>query len=285
MTDRLRQRLYSHKDFGDLVYSAVLGKFSKDEYSEADGSYPDISYKIIFGDTPVLSADTATEIWPNTAGDMEFPTAAETLSIVSSSTQDDAGGTGVDAVFVEGLDSDYLPQSELIFLDGTTPATSTNTFVHVSEINCLNITTSGSSNVGSISITNSSSGDRMGYVEATDAISEHGQFVVPAGYSALILDMYTSAFKDGGTKAARKAELDIIFEPLDGGAGDRIRYKTLKTGVGDTGITGESFTAPLVVGPKVAIIPVATTDTANTRVAVQYDLLLIRETVDIDSIF
>lgn len=283
--DTLRQLLYKEDNLDKLTYSALLGKWSKDEYSRANGILPDVSYKLVFGDTAPLAADTPSHIWPNTAGDMEFPTAAETLAVVSSSIQDDSGGTGVDAVFIEGLDGDYLPQSELVLLDGTTPATSTNTFLHVSEINCLNITTSGTTNAGAISITNSSSGDRLGYIEAGESISEHGQFIVPAGYNALILDFYVSAFKDGGSNASRKAEMDLVFLPLDGGAGDRIEYKTLKTAVSDSGISGESFKVPLITGDKVCILPIGTADTANTRIALQYDLILIRQDIDIDTIF
>lgn len=280
MTQTLRQKLYDKiHDFEELDYTAVIGKF------KGTATNPDVSYKVVFADSPVLTADTITEIWPNPAGSMEHPTTNETLSIVSSSIQDDSGGTGIDAVFVEGLDGDYLPQSELVILDGTTPATSANTYRHVYEINCLNVTTSGTTNAGNISITNSSSGERLGYVEAGDSISEHGQFVVPAGYNALLLDFHVSAFKDGGTKADRKAEVDIVFIPLDGGAGDRIEYKTIKTGVADSGISGEEFKLPLVVNPRTCICPKVTADTSNTRVAIQYDLLLIKETIDIDTIF
>jgi hypothetical protein len=280
MARTVRQRFGDLKTFTEADMTAVLGKWSTNS-----GDNPDLSYKVVFGESPVLSADTETEIWTNTAGGMEVPTNAETLAIVSSSIQDDNGGTGVDAVFVEGLDNDYLPQSELVILNGTGTVNSVNTYRHVSEVNCLNITTSGTTNAGNISITNSTSGDRLGYISTGQSISEHGQYLVPAGYNALLLDFHSSTFKSGGTKADRKAEMDLIFMPLDGGAGNGIRYKTIKIGVADSGVTGEEFALPLVIGARTCIVPTATADTANTIVTIQYDLLLIKETIDIDSIF
>lgn len=279
MTDTLRQKLSRIANFRNLDYVAVFGIL------KGTNTNPDVSYKVVFGDSSTLSADTETEVWPNPAGGMQIPTNAETLAISSSSIQDDNGGSGIDAIFIEGLDGDYLPQSELVILNGTATVNSTNTYRHVSEINCLNVTTSGTANVGNISIVNSSSGDRLGYVEAGDSISEHGQFMIPTGYNGLLLDFHASAFKDGGNKADRKAKLDLIFVPSDGGAGDGIRYKTIKSGIGDQGISGEEFALPLVVGARSLIIPSATADTSNTRIAIQYDLLLVKETVDIDSIF
>ena len=99
MTSALRRKiLYRMKDWDEVVYKAVIGSFSKDENDFSDGTLPDISYKVVFGETPTLAADTETQIWTNPSGSMETPAAAETLSIASSSIEDDAGGTGIDAI-------------------------------------------------------------------------------------------------------------------------------------------------------------------------------------------
>lgn len=273
----LRNRLYKVKDFEELKYLAVFGQL------KGTGTNPDISYKIILGDSPNLSADTDTEIWPQT-GDMASPAAAETLSIVSSSIQDDNGGSGMDAVFIEGLDSDYLPQSELVILNGTGAVTSVNSYIHVAEINCLNITTSGTTNAGNITITNSSSGDNLGYVLAGDSLSKHAQFVVPAGYNALLLETTASCFRTSGS-GEKRCEVDLIVTPLDGGAGDRVIYKTIKTGVSSSATSEVKYELPLVFGQKVFIHPHVNAETNNTKATFQYELILVKTTIDIDSVF
>jgi hypothetical protein len=273
----LRQRVSGLRTFGELDLIAVYG-----HWTGVSGN-PDISYRVVFGDSPSMSANTPAQVWPQ-SGNMALPTAAETLSIVSSSIQDDAGGTGIDAVFIEGLDGDYLPQQELVILNGTGAVTSTNSYLHVSEVNCLNVTTSGTTNAGNITITNSSSAQNLGYVMAGDSQSKHGQFIVPAGYNALIMSVDSSAFRTSGT-GEKRAELDITFTPVDGGAGDRIVYSTIRMGISSAGVSEQVFPLPLVVSEKTCIAPKANPEANNTEVSVQYELLLIKDTVDIDSIF
>jgi hypothetical protein len=282
--DRLRQLLYKEDNLEKLVYSAIMGKWSKDEYNEANGTLPDVSYRIIFADSPVLSSGVSNEIWPLSGAAMGTPSSAEILDVVSSSTQDDAGGSGVDAVFIEGLDGDYLPQSELVVLDGTTTVNSVNSYVHVHTLNCLNLTTSGTTNAGNITVTNTTSGDTLGYILAGDSISKQSQFVIPAGYNGIMLGGHFSTYRSSGS-GARRSEIDLQLTPLDGGLGDRIDYQTLKLGSSSETTDELRFSIPLVVGDKIFIHPTATAEANNTLVSVQYTLILIRQDIDIDTIF
>lgn len=281
----LRQRVVSEGDMQRLIYAAIWGKYSPSRStSGTDPTYPDVSYKIVFADSISLSADTQADIWPNPSGVMEYPSSAELLSIVSSSIQDDAGGSGVDAVFIEGLDGDFNPQSELVILDGTTAVNSVGTYIHVYKVNCLNITTSGTTNAGNISITNDTSGNRLGYILAGDSISKHGQFVIPAGYNGIIVNLEAGAYRSSGT-GERRASVDFDFIPLDGGAGDRIIYRTVKLSSSSGSATSTLFTVPFVTGQKVAVVAKATAEASNTFVSVKYGVVLVRDTIDIDSIF
>lgn len=286
MSDKLRQRLYEAGSFERLRYEALLGKWSKDEYSEADGTLPDVSYKVVFGDSGNLSAGIEAEVWPLSAtANMDLPTSAEILDIVSSSVQDDIGGSGIDSVFIEGLDEDFQPISELVILDGTATVNSTLSYIHVSEVNCLNITTSGVTNAGNITITNTTSGDSLGYVKAGDSISKHGQFLVPAGYNAIMLGGNYSVYRASGS-GARRARIDLELAPVDGGNGDRINYRSLKLGGTSEGaLNNVDFSVPFVIGEKLFIHPTATAEANNTQVSIDYALLLIRTTIDIDSVF
>ena len=275
----LRQRISRIETIEELVKLAVFSEWSYDT-----DSLPPITYKQIIGDSGTLSTGDRDEIWPLAGTDMTQTKTAETLSIVSSSAQDDAGGTGTDAVFIEGLDGNFMFQSELVLLDGATPVTSSNSYIHVHEINCLNITNSGTDNAGNITITQSSSGGTLGYVSAGDSISKHGQILIPAGYNALLLGGEYSVYRSSGS-GARRVTIDLDLTPLDGGAGDGINYKTLKLGgSSEAGTTNIDFTIPLVIGQKIFLHPYATAEANNTKVSITYTLLLIKETIDLDSL-
>jgi hypothetical protein len=247
------------------------------------GNTPDISYKIVFGDTPSLSAGVESDIWSNTNA-QDTAASAETLSIVSSSVNDDTAGTGVDGVNIEGLDGDYNPVSEFIFLDGTTPVTTTAQFLFVYTVSCVAITSTGSTNAGNITVTNSSSGDNLGYIKAGDSISKQSQFIIPAGYNGILLSLHTAAYNASGS-GAKRAKVDFNFEPQTGGAAG-VRFRTLKISASsESGTSEDTFHVPLTVGEKVGIYPAATADANNTIVSCQYELILVKTTVDIDTVF
>lgn len=278
MVDTLRKRISSIKTIDELVKIALFSEWSYD----SDG-LPPITYKIVVGDSGNISAGVREEIWP-LGTEMARTTTAETLSIVSSSIEDDAGGSGVDAVFVEGLDGDFKLQSELVVLDGTTPVTSTNSYVHVHEMNVLNITTSGTTNAGNITATQSSSGGTLGYILAGDSISKHGQFLIPDGYNALMLGGEYSVYRTSGS-GSRRAEIDLQVTPLYTGASQNIEYRTLRLGAASEAAANQiKFDIPLVLRGRLFIHPHATAEANNTKVSVEYSLLLIKDTIDLDSL-
>lgn len=103
-------------------------------------------------------------------------------------------------------------------------------------------------------------------------------------YSAIMLGGHMSCFRTSGS-GTKRAEIDLQLTPLDGGAGDRINYQTLKLGLSSDTTDEIRFAEPLVLGEKIFLHPTVTAETNNTRVSVQYAMLLIKDTVDIDSIF
>lgn len=276
----LRQRLSNLTNFDQLVYKAILGEWSND-----GTGLPPVSYKVVFADSGVLAASTEADIWPYSAtADMPVPTNAETLNCVSSSVNDDVGGSGTSGIFIEGLDDNYEPISEFVLLDGTTPVTTTNTYRHVWETNCVNVGSTGTTNAGNITLTNSSSSQVLSYVAAGDSLSKHSQFLVPAGYNAIMLGGNYSIYRSSGT-GTRRARIDLELIPADGGGGTGIEYRSLKLGGTSEGaLSNLTFTLPLVVGSRVLIKPKATAEANNTQVSVDYGIVLVKDTVDIDSV-
>lgn len=107
-----------------------------------------------FGQRQSLStAATGDDVWEGTATTIPRPAAAgEQMTIVSTSVNDTAGGTGVRSVDIHYLDSSGNPQVEIKTLNGTTPVNTVAT--NIRFINAFHAETNGTGGVadGTISI-------------------------------------------------------------------------------------------------------------------------------------
>jgi len=77
-------------------------------------------------------------------GRYPFPSTASQWDVVSDSTDDTSTGTGARTVMVMGLDINYAEQLEIVTLNGTTPVTTTLSFLRV---NSFSVLTAGSTKV------------------------------------------------------------------------------------------------------------------------------------------
>lgn len=132
-----------------------------------------------------------------------------TLSIVSSSTQDDTGGSGATEVTVYGVLGSGLKGTEVVTLDGQTPVVTTNTWKGVNRIKV----TDGATNVGNITATATTEGTVQGYIEATYGITQQMIFTVADNEEAYIDRIYWSTSKTGGSSPIVTFE---FYQILDG---------------------------------------------------------------------
>ena len=114
-------------------------------------------------------------IWENTANYV-YPTAAATLSIVSSSTAD----TSAKSILITGLNSSYNVITETKTLNGTTPVTSANSYFRVNSVVMTNAL-----NTGVITLTSSSpsAGNVVAKIDAGIGKNQAALYTVPAGYT------------------------------------------------------------------------------------------------------
>lgn len=82
-----------------------------------------------FGDRSALSTvATGDDVWSGTATTIPIPAAAgEQMTLVSTSANDTAAGTGVRTVDVHGLDANGDPQTEIVSMNGITPVNTVRT--------------------------------------------------------------------------------------------------------------------------------------------------------------
>ena len=135
---------------------------------------------------------------PATLGDINdsgntnwlMPAAATTLDFVSTSPEDGAGGfTGIIGIFINGLDVNLDAVTEVIFLNGTTVVTTTNTFRAINQNFAIAGGTPGSGAVGEI--TGSSSTDATIWCKylVNDTSCEVGRYTVPNLHKFNILQL------------------------------------------------------------------------------------------------
>ncbi len=142
--------------------------------------------------------DTVEEsIWPD-GGTVPHPTTAAVLDIVSTSTDDDAAGTGARTVFIEGLDNNYNVVSETVILDGTTAVETVNSYLYVNQFYVATVGTGGA-NAGEITAkvdTTLYDLIAVGYNQRTTA-----HYCVPAGYTAYLTEGVLTAGQASGSTA------------------------------------------------------------------------------------
>jgi hypothetical protein len=111
---------------------------------------------------------------------------AETLSIVSSSTDDDSAGTGARTLKIHGLNSDYEEINETVTLDGTTPVTTVATFWRVFYAEVLTAG-SGGFNAGTITANHSTTTANVFFVMPVGRNrSNIAVYTIPAGYTGVL---------------------------------------------------------------------------------------------------
>ena len=150
-----------------------------------------------FGRNPsVKSADYET-IWDG-SNFYPWPTAAETLSVVSDDTDDASGGTGARTVEIEGLDSSWDVLTETVTMNGTTPVVTTGLFLRVYRARVVTAGSSGT-NEGTITFTNTTSSNIIAQISVDN--SGFGQtlmacYTIPAGKTGYLISLDFSSSKD-----------------------------------------------------------------------------------------
>jgi len=163
----------------------------------AKGDFTDYSKVSKFGRNPgVKSADYET-IWDG-SNKYPWPTAAETLDVVSDDANDDDGSTGARTVEIEGLDSNWDVQTETVTMDGTTAVTTTNSFLRVYRARVVTAGSSGT-NEGTITFTNTTSSNVLAQISVDN--SGFGQtlmacYTIPAGKTGYLISLIFDSGKD-----------------------------------------------------------------------------------------
>ena len=169
-----------------------------------------------FGHNPSVTTGTDPEdVWGGGGLYAFYPTTAQSLELVSDSTDDDAAGIGALTVQVYGLDENFLEVDETVILDGIVPVALTeNTYIRMYRAIVLTAGTS-ETNVGNIFIQIAAGGTVGAYIGAGDGQTQQAIYTVPEGKSAYFTKGYVGISKAGGAAAA-SAEFKWKARPNNG---------------------------------------------------------------------
>jgi len=274
----VRQKLYGFNSFDELRYAAVLGTCF------GTGEIPDISYINKFGLSGTLTAGVEEDVWSQ-GGTYTRMTSAETMDIVSTSANDAPSGTGIDSIFIRGLDGDYEPINETITLNGVTSVETTNSYLFIYRMEARNNTATGTTNDGTITATASTAATVQGHMPAGDSTTNGSHFLVPNGYSGLVTDLHLSIHRVGAS-GLRRAIIDLRTVPTSNADKTNINYRTIRLSASnDGGLSVNEFHNPLVIPEKTLFYLTVNADSNNTQLAFEYDVILVKTVVDIDSVF
>jgi len=150
------------------------------------GNYPGVVDAITT--SSYQTANTATveaDVWAGT-GNMTWFQAATLLEVISSSANDAAAGTGTRTIFLSGLDTNWLPISETVILNGTNAVPTTLSYLRLNRAVCMTSGTWGGANIGVITIRGVTAGPVQGVIPIQLGRLAKSHFSIPAGKKFVI---------------------------------------------------------------------------------------------------
>ena len=163
-----------------------------------------------FSVSPVVSSDQTVDMWPYESNRVNL-SAAETLSFTSTSANDTLGGSGTQAVYINGLDNDFNPIAEVVLMNGLTPVVTAKSFIRVNSLVALDFTDPEAPNQGRILGTASTAGTVQCIIETNQGVDQSDYFTVPAGYTAFPVSRSANVYRASGNgRRAGEFESEII---------------------------------------------------------------------------
>lgn len=161
----------------DFWFQASLNKIPGLTFHRFTGLNPDVD---------IISLPE--DIWES-GGLFSFQATGQNLEIVSTSAADTAAGTGLRTVFVEGLNSLFMSQSETVSMSGLTAVPLVNQYL---RINMMTGITAGSgvANAGDVTLRVAGAGATQAFMGAGSGHAHRAIYTVSAGHTARVVDLY-----------------------------------------------------------------------------------------------
>lgn len=241
------------------------------------GNVPGMSYIDKFGRNNDIDNAGGEDIW-GVGGSLVYRTAADTVAVVSDNAADASAGTGARQIRIFGLDASYNEINETITLNGTTPVTTSNSYLRIFRA-YVTVVGSGESNAGTITGAWTTGADPAFNISTFRGQSAMGLYTIPAGKTGYLVSYEASLVDPAGANADRSAL--VAFNTRLYNASSNNNYEGWRvTRDIDITVRGNSTVLEKVVLPDVLpartdIRVSATVSDNNTQIVVRYGILLI----------
>jgi hypothetical protein len=215
-----------------------------------------------------VDSAAAETIWAQ-GGLLTPMTTARTLSVVSSDANDTSAGTGARSVVIYGVDANWLSQTVVVTLNGTTPVVTSETWLGINRIAVYACGSLGY-NAGAITATATTDLTVQGIVPIQAGSTQQAFFFVQAGHTALADWLWINARKLSGGTSPRITVKGYVTSLVS-----RAVYEVFRADI-DTSVENTvemSPKQPFVVAEKSLLEFRATTDTNNTVVNCRFSLI------------
>lgn len=158
--------------------------------------YTNRNFGYVFGrNTNVDNA--VVDLWEGPTGTYVFPTVGQQMKFVSSSANDTLAGSGVQKIHIHYLNSNHIPLTETVNMNGTTPVSTVSTDIY--RINSMHAVQVGSGEVaaGNISLTNTAGSVTYAYLTSGFNVARQAIYTTPAGYTGYISHWQASSGSTG----------------------------------------------------------------------------------------
>jgi len=185
-----------------------MSRFSDENFllEVAKGNVPGHFSINKFGHNPDVDTTTDPEdVWGGGGLYGFYPTTAQSIEVISDSTNDDGSpaGTGAQTVIIYGLDSNWDRQDETVTLDGTTAVAIPGTWLRIYRVVVLTAGTVGT-NAGNLTVRISGGGTTAAYIMAGDGQTQQAIYTIPNGYTGFFIKGYVG-MSDGGSSVSRES--------------------------------------------------------------------------------
>lgn len=239
----------------------------------ARGNFVDAESINQFGRNPDIDAGVAEDVW-ETGGNYIWQATAQTLTIVSTSVNDDGApaGTGLWNLIIYGLDANFDQVQETVTLDGTTPVVTTQTFLRTHLAVGFEAGTT-LANAGAITATYTTTGDPAFTVPAFQGRTTIARYTVPAGHTLMVTRVY------GSISRTQSGTAELRFVTRDAGRVDAAALVQGFAGVHSQGSSWVSigYTLPAYLPEKTDVKIRATAGANNTDINAGFDAILVRD--------
>lgn len=171
------------------------GVFDATQFLVVQGKLPGYEAVRKFGNNSSIAA-TETYIGGSGGSSPYFPTAATIVEAISTSVNDDVGGTGATKIYIEGLNGSFNPINETIEMNGTSAVQSVNSYIRITQAYVVENGTYHGGNDGTITVRATGGGTTFVTIGLTSGTNiplgntRGSHYCVPAGYTLYINEFH-----------------------------------------------------------------------------------------------